>query len=105
MIWFEGPNWLGNDVLKGYGCVPLPCQPGKHDLKVAVFRPMPNSWWGKLFGFQSAGNHKDLVARQKTEGEVLIKGFGRDVTTVENMGYIEIEVNVQLKNFKASGVN
>ena len=22
VIWFEGPNWLGNDVLKGYGCVP-----------------------------------------------------------------------------------
>ena len=65
---------------------------------------MPSSWWGKLFGFQKAGNEKEVLARQKTEGEVLIKGFGRDVTTVENMGYVQVEVQVQMKNFKESGV-
>lgn len=106
--WFEGPNWIGNDVVKGYGCVPLPIQPGNHRLRVNVFRPMPSGWWGKVFGFQKTQEKKESEKQkadhQRTEAEIIISGFGRDVTTVENMGYVEVEVEVTLKNFSQSGV-
>ena len=107
VMWFEGPNWWGNDVIKGYGCVPMPSQPGNHRLRVNVFRPIPSSFWGKLFGFQKRNkkeSEKQKLENQRTETEIIISGFGRDVTTVENMGYVEVEVEVTLKNFAQSGV-
>ena len=31
IIWMEGPNWYGKDSILGYGCIPLPNRPGRHD--------------------------------------------------------------------------
>ncbi len=38
-----GIDYFGRDVVRGYGSVPVPLQPGVHKLEVEMFRPLSSS--------------------------------------------------------------
>lgn len=96
IIWLDGPNWFGRDCIRGYGCIALPQKPGKHKLRVNIFKPVPNTWWGRMFGYQPSDGDNTLKSSQ---ADILSTGFGREVTCVENMGYVNVEFVVTLRNF------
>ena len=97
ILWLEGPNWYGKNCVKGYGCVVQPNLEGNNMMRVNIYRPVPNNWWGRIFGYQHISRNPKT---QKQEINVQTTGFGRDVTSVEYMGYVNIDITISLRNFE-----
>jgi hypothetical protein len=46
-----GTDFFGRSFVRGYGNVHLPTQTGKHNRKMHIFRPLPQSTISGIFGF------------------------------------------------------
>ena len=55
------PDFLGREIVKGYGVINVPTQPGTHERTVQIFSPLTSSVFFKFFGNFSgtkSGNDK-----------------------------------------------
>lgn len=95
---FEGPDSSGDEIIKGYANTTIPVTPGNHDLYCHIFRPIQPKFLGLVYGSQKVDEEKMV------DPELVAKGFGREVSTVEHMGTLRISVNVSHKNFGVFGV-
>ena len=90
---FEG-NTVGNKkLIKGYATCILPVSAGSHRIRCHIFKPVTSQFLGMVYGDQVKESGKSI------DPHLIASGKGRDATTVENMGYVDIEVNISLKNF------
>ena len=79
--------------IKGYASCIFPVTPGTHRIKCHIFKPVTGIFLGQVYGDQVKEPGKGIDAN------MIISGKGRDATTVENMGYVYVDVNISLKNF------
>ncbi|NXJ06170.1 B9D1 protein, partial [Odontophorus gujanensis] len=83
-----GPDFFGNDVVRGYGAVHVPFTPGRHKRTIAMFVPESTS---KLQKFTSwfTGRRPEF-----TDPKVVARGEGREVTRVRSQGFVTISFDV-----------
>ncbi|KRX04795.1 hypothetical protein PPERSA_06429 [Pseudocohnilembus persalinus] len=94
----KGPDFFGRSVIKGYGSVHFPTQPGTHERTVRIYKPIPMSLFGGFFGFLD-GKQAEYTEADK----VIARGEGRDVTRVKSVGYVKVRFEVMKRNFQNFG--
>ena len=97
---FFSRDWLGRDVICGYGVTHVPTQPGTHLRYVHVFKPVASSYLSEMLGAL-----RGKPAEYITPTELLYKNDGREVTRVENAGVVKIQFNVTMKDMQKFGIH
>ncbi|XP_062444525.1 B9 domain-containing protein 1 [Rhea pennata] len=92
-----GPDFFGNDVVRGYGAVHVPIVPGRHIRTIPMFVPESSS---RLQQFTSwfTGRRPEF-----TDPRVVAQGEGREVTRVRSQGFVTISFNVVTKDMTKLG--
>jgi len=90
---FTSRDFLGRDVISGYGVTNVPTQPGSYTRYVHVFTPVSSSFLSEFLGM-IAGKPAEYVA----PNELLHKNEGREVTRVQPTGTVKVQFNVTMKN-------
>ena len=96
---FTRRDFLGRDVICGYGVTHLPTQPGTHTRYVHVFCPMSSSYLSTFLGIL-----KGSPAEFAASTELLTKNEGREVTRVSSVGLVKIQFNVTIKGLHNYGI-
>jgi B9 domain-containing protein 1 len=92
-----GLTMTGKDVVKGYGCVHIPCKPGRHVRYVSLYRPIASSIVKRFIHF---------ITNRPPEffdSKFIAQGMGREVTRVESGGVVKVIFNVTTKNMAEWG--
>ncbi|XP_050569836.1 B9 domain-containing protein 1 isoform X3 [Cygnus atratus] len=92
-----GPDFFGNDVVRGYGAVHVPFTPGRHKRTIAMFVPESTSRLQKFTSWFT-GRRPEF-----TDPKVVAQGEGREVTRVRSQGFVTISFNVVTKDMKKLG--
>ena len=92
-----GLDFLGRDVVRGYGSALVPLVAGTHEINVDCYVPMASSWlneWGAWF----FGNPPEFY-----DSKFVCQSDGREVTRVKSTGSIRVKIHVSTKGMKAVG--
>eukprot|EP00051_Salpingoeca_urceolata_P015585 m.202657 g.202657 ORF g.202657 m.202657 type:complete len:472 (+) comp18441_c0_seq7:301-1716(+) len=92
-----GLDWLGRDVVRGYGAVHMPISAGRHRRRVHMFVPTASSSFQEFISLLS-GKRPELV-----DSNFVARGQGREVTRMRSQGFVDLELNVMLKDFQRHG--
>ena len=95
ILTFTSRDFLGRDVICGYGVTNVPTQPGSHSRYVHVFTPVSSSYLSDFLGML-AGKPAEYIS----PGELLYKTEGREVTRVVSTGTVKVQFNVTMKNMQ-----
>jgi B9 domain-containing protein 1 len=90
-----GTDMCNRRVVKGYGSVHIPCQPGRHERTVRLYCPLSSSPFTRLMGWL-AGNPAQLV-----DHRVITGVEGREVVRVQSGGKLRLVFEVLLKDTDA----
>ncbi|KAL7753043.1 hypothetical protein RI367_001494 [Sorochytrium milnesiophthora] len=92
-----GPDFLGRDVVKGYGSCRVPREPGRHSVYVPLFTPVAttpfNGFLSWLLGTPPEFADPMFPAKSK----------GREATRVRSCGTVKIVLNCVLQDFDRVG--
>ena len=91
-------DFLGRDVVCGYGVVHVPTQPGKHTRYVQIFKPKSSSYLIDMIGSITG-----KPAEYYNPVDLLQKTTGREVSRVETTGVVKIQFNICSRNMEALG--
>jgi B9 domain-containing protein 1 len=94
------PDFLGREVVKGYGVVHIPTTPGRHERIVQIFSPLTSSIMLKIFGFLN-GQRAELINAPK----VVASGDGREITRTKTEGSVKVVFQVTLRDLEKFGYN
>ncbi|EDQ89842.1 uncharacterized protein MONBRDRAFT_24999 [Monosiga brevicollis MX1] len=92
-----GSDFMGRDVVRGYGAVHLPTTAGRHQLRVPLFVPQDVSLLQRYIGILS-GKRPEFV-----NSTIVAKSEGREVTRVTSHGSAIISIDVSLKDLHKFG--
>ena len=92
-----GSDAWGRDQILGYGCAHLPTQPGRHALRVRLFRPLASSGLQGFIGWIMGKTPEFSDPKFPAYGE------GREVTRVESGGHVVLKLNMLTKGLEAFG--
>lgn len=92
-----GINFMGKDVIKGYGCIHLPVVPGSHTVYVRLYVPASSSWCNRLTSWIT-GNPPEFF-----DAKFVSQGKGREVTRVHSNGVVKLTLNVSTRNMNKWG--
>ncbi|RNA24830.1 B9 domain-containing 1 [Brachionus plicatilis] len=92
-----GSDFLGREVIRGYGVTHLPISPGQHKIKIPLFVPESTSLLQKFFAW-SQGRRPEYI-----DPRVLAHGEGREVTRVRSQGFLNLSFNIVTKDMKKVG--
>jgi len=87
-----GTDMCNRRVIKGYGSVHIPCQPGRHSRVIRLYRPISSSPLQRLLG-ALFGNTAQLV-----DPRVVAGTEGREVIRVQSGGRVRVLFEVLLKD-------
>lgn len=99
ILTFTSRDFLGRDVICGYGITNVPTQPGTHTRYVHVFTPISSSYLSDMIGVLM-GKPAEYIS----PAELLYKNDGREVTRVESVGTVKVQFNVTMKNMQLFGI-
>lgn len=91
-------NFFGSELIKGYGVVHVPTQPGRHERTVHIFSPITSSVIGNFLGIL-----KGQKAELKNAPKVIASGDGREITRTKSEGTIKIVFQVTLRDMDKFG--
>lgn len=86
-----GLDFLGRDVIKGYGSVLLPPIPGRYNLHVDLYTPLANSNFNTFFSWL-VGNPPEFY-----DSRIVCQGANREVTRTQKTGSVLIHINIVTK--------
>ncbi|XP_025909884.1 B9 domain-containing protein 1 [Nothoprocta perdicaria] len=92
-----GPDVFGHDVVRGYGAVHVPIEPGRHIRTLPMFVPESTSRLQKFTSWFT-GRRPEF-----TDPRVVAQGEGREVTRVRSQGFVTISFNVVTKDMTKLG--
>ena len=92
-----GLDFLGRDVVRGYGSLLVPLTPGCHIMEVQTYTPVATSVFNQAFSW-FMGNPPEFF-----DSKFVCQGDGREVTRVQSTGTVRIKLNIQTKNMGAVG--
>jgi len=87
-----GTDLCNRRVIKGYGSVHIPCQPGRHTRTVRLYCPLSSSPLTRLLG-ALFGNPAQLV-----DPRIVAGTEGREVIRVQSGGKVRLNFDVLLKD-------
>lgn len=87
-----GTDLCNRRVVKGYGSVHVPCQPGRHTRTIRLYCPLSSSPLTRLLG-ALFGNPAQLV-----DPRILAGTDGREVIRVQSGGKVRVHFDVMLKD-------
>ena len=90
-----GPDFMGRDVVRGYGAVHVPTQAGHHEMYVKIFAPQSSS------AFQSIQSTLMGTPPEFNNPKFATTGEARSVTRVQSTGTVKVCMDVVLVNMKA----
>lgn len=92
-----GLDLLGRDVIRGYGAVHLPCQPGEHSLNIQMVVPKSSTTFQEILG-TILGRRAEFLSPS-----FIAQGAGRDVTRVRSQGSVCVKCHVIMRGLKEMG--
>eukprot|EP00892_Ulva_mutabilis_P001671 jgi/Ulvmu1/11504/UM077_0053.1 len=92
-----GIDFLGTDVVQGYGFTHIPCCSGRFPLKVHLFKPKTKMG---ITGLQSWLQRRPAEFKQQ---DFACQSEGREVTTVMSSGVISLTLQVATKGMHSIG--
>jgi B9 domain-containing protein 1 len=92
-----GLDFLGRDVVRGYGSILVPLTPGQHILEVQTYAPLATSAFNQAVAWL-LGNPPEFF-----DSKFVCQGDGREVTRVQSTGTVRVKLNVHTKNMGAVG--
>ncbi len=92
-----GLDFLGRDVIKGYGSVLIPLTPGRHTIEVDTFLPMSSSSINSIFSWL-LGNPPEFF-----DSKLVCMGNNRDVTRTQKSGRVKVHLNIFTKGMNDAG--
>lgn len=98
VITCKGPDFLGREVIKGYGVVHVPTQPGRHERTVHIFSPITSNVFSRFFG-TLFGTKAELINAPK----VISSGEGREITRTKSEGSIKVIFQVSHRDMDKFG--
>ena len=90
-----GPDFMGRDVVRGYGAVHVPTQAGHHEMYVQMFAPKSSST------FQAIQSTLMGTPPEFHNPTFATTGEARCVTRVQSLGTVKVCMDVVLVNMKA----
>ena len=92
-----GIDFLGRDVVKGYGSILIPLSEGSHEVYVHMYSPLAvsifNQWMSWLMG-----NPPEFY-----DSKFVCEGEGREVTRVMKTGVVSVQLNIITKGLQSAG--
>jgi B9 domain-containing protein 1 len=87
VVYCTGRDFSGKEIVKAYGSVHVPIQPGVHDKTMRMFAPLENNRFYEFFGIfkEGSGVHID-------QPELIANAVGRDVSRVKAGGKLKISM-------------
>ncbi|VDM41220.1 unnamed protein product [Toxocara canis] len=92
-----GSDTFGNDVVRGYGAVHIPTVPGRRVRRIAMFVPEASTSVQKFVAWIT-GKRAEFV-----DPRIVTSANGRHVTRVRSQGFVNVTMNVVLKDLKKYG--
>lgn len=92
-----GLNFMGTEVVRGYGAVHVPPIPGSHFLTVPLFVPEASSLLGS-FRVWLTGTRPEFV-----DAKVVAQGEGRGIVSVQSDGFLFLSLNVIARDLAKQG--
>jgi B9 domain-containing protein 1 len=92
-----GIDYLGRDVVRGYGSVLIPLSVGQHTIDVDMYTPLANSALNQFVSWLM-GNPPEFF-----DSKFVCQGEGREVTRVKRTGTVKLKLNVLTKGMQAVG--
>jgi B9 domain-containing protein 1 len=92
-----GIDYLGRDVVRGYGSALVPLTPGQHVIDVETYTPLSTSIFNQVFSW-IMGNPPEFF-----DSKFVCQGDGREVTRVQSTGTVRVKINVLTKNMNDCG--
>ena len=92
------PDFMGREVLKGYGVVHVPTQPGRHERTVQIFSPITSSVIFKILGMIKGQRAEYINAPQ-----VVASGEGREITRTKSEGTVKVVFQVTNRDMDIFG--
>ena len=99
ILTFTRRDFLGRDVICGYGITHVPTQPGTHTRYVHVFTPVSSSFLSDMLG-HLLGKPAEFINPK----ELLYKNEGREVTRVTSAGTVKLQLHVTMKDMQNFGI-
>ena len=97
---FTSRDFLGRDVVCGYGVTHVPTQPGSHTRYVHIFRPIASSFMAEI-----CGQLRGKPVRYLSHKTLLNSNEGREVTRVCSAGVVKVQFNITMKDMQAFGIH
>lgn len=92
-----GVDFLGRDVVRGYGSALVPLSPGQHIIDVPMYVPLAsselNQWISWIWG-----NPPEFF-----DSKFVTQNDGREVTRVQSTGVVRLKINLSTKGMQATG--
>ncbi|KAJ3152632.1 B9 domain-containing protein 1 [Geranomyces variabilis] len=92
-----GHDWLGRDVVRGYGAVRLPRTPGIHTIYAPMFVPLASSWINGLLSWVLGRLPEFRDSRFVGQSE------GREVASVRSQGTVKVTLSLGTKDLERFG--
>lgn len=92
-----GIDYLGRDVVRGYGSALVPLTPGQHVLEVDTYTPVATSIFNQIVSWLM-GNPPEFF-----DSKFVCQGEGREVTRVQGTGLVRLKLNVVTKGMQQVG--
>ena len=92
-----GVDFLGRDVVRGYGSVMVPITPGEHTLSLQCYAPMASSWFNQWTAW-IWGNPPEFY-----DPRIVAMPEGREVTRVQSTGTVNFKLNVTTRGMEQYG--
>lgn len=107
-----GVDFLGRDVIRGYGSALIPLTPGMHQIQVEMFAPLASSYANQFMSwlmgnppevvhlyFKIKYNHRTsrLFFEQFFDSKFVCQGEGREVSRVQKTGTVVLNLNTLTK--------
>eukprot|EP01034_Spumella_vulgaris_P026254 gene26254-32801_t len=92
-----GIDFLGRDVIRGYGSALIPLSTGQHQIEVEMFTPLATSTLNHLASV-FMGNPPEFF-----DSKFVCQGEGREVSRVQSTGRVLLNLNVITKGMQSFG--
>ena len=93
----NGLDWLGRDIVRGYGCLMCPIMAGNHIEYVHLYVPESSSPWNRFLHFLTGSPPEYYDSRFVSRAD------GRGATRVKCQGTIKVVLNIATKGIENSG--
>lgn len=93
----HGTDFLGRDVVRGYGSVLLPLTSGRHELEIQMYTPIASSTLASFVSWLSGKPPEFFDTKFVCQGE------GREVSRVQHTGSIKVNLNILTKGMEGFG--